>query len=170
MTTDTSPGTTTGPTSRTNPADTTQKVQLAIRATPAQVWRALTDGSVTPAYYLGFTAEYGDLSVGSGYRYTAGGGDVITGEILEVVPGRRLVTTFDGSWAPDVAELPTSTVTLEVSEPFMPMPGVTFLSCVHTGLPATAVAAGLEIGWVSILSGLKTLLETGEPMAADPSS
>ncbi len=148
--------------------DTTQKIQLAIRATPQQVWHALTDGSVTPAYYVGFTAEYGDLTPGTSYRYTAGGGDVITGEILEVEPGRKLVTTFNGSWAPDVAELPTSTVAFEVFEPFMPMPGVTFLSCVHTGLPDTEAAAQLEIGWVSILSGLKTLLETGQPLATPP--
>lgn len=148
--------------------DTTQKVQLAIKAGPQQVWQALTDGSVTPAYYFGFTAEYGDLTPGAGYRYTAGGGDVITGEIVAVDPGRKLVTTFDGSWAPDVAELPTSTVTFEIFEPVMPMPGVTFLSCVHTGLPATKAAAELESGWVSILSGLKTLLETGQPLATPP--
>ena len=53
-------------------------------------------------------------------------------------------------------------------EPFMPMPGVTFLSCVHEGLPDTEPAAHLEIGWVSILSGLKTLLETGEALSAPP--
>jgi uncharacterized protein YndB with AHSA1/START domain len=148
--------------------DTTQRIQLAIRATPEQVWHALTDPTVTPAYYIGFSAEFGDLQAGSPYRYTAGGGDMITGEILEVEPGRRLVTTFNGYWAPDVADLPTSTVTFEVFEPFMPMPGVTFLSCVHTGLPANEAAAHLEIGWVSILSGLKTLLETGQPMSAPP--
>lgn len=136
--------------------DTTLKIQLAIKATPQSVWRALTDGSVTPAYYFGFTAEYG--------------GDVITGQILEVEPGRKLVTTFHGSWAPDVAELPTSTVAFEVFEPLMPMPGVTFLSCVHTGLPATESAAHLEIGWVSILSGLKTLLETDTLWQPQPGS
>lgn len=150
--------------------DTTLKIQLAIKATPQSVWRALTDGSVTPAYYFGFTAEYGDLTPGTNYRYTAGGGDVITGQILEVEPGRKLVTTFHGSWAPDVAELPTSTVAFEVFEPLMPMPGVTFLSCVHTGLPATESAAHLEIGWVSILSGLKTLLETDTLWQPQPGS
>ena len=52
--------------------------------------------------------------------------------------------------------------------PHRPMPGVTFLSCTHTGLPATATAEHLEIGWVSILSGLKTLVETGQPMPTPP--
>ena len=64
----------TGPVRTEGSPMTTQKIQLAIRATPDQVWNALTDGAVTPAYYLGFAAEY-DLTVGAGYRYTAGGGD-----------------------------------------------------------------------------------------------
>lgn len=148
--------------------DTTQKIQLAIRATPDQVWNALTDGAVTPAYYIGFEAHY-DLTSGAPYTYTAGGGDMITGVVREVEAGRKLVTTFNGHWDPSVAALPESQVTFEIFEPFMPMPGVTFLSCTHTGLPATEAAAHLEIGWVSILSGLKTLLETGAPMVGAPS-
>ena len=149
---------------------TTLTVQLAIRATPDQVWSALTDGTVTPAYYLGFEANYGDLASGTPYAYTAGGGDMITGRILDSEPGKRLKATFNGLWAPDIAALPTSTVTFSVFEPFMPMPGVTFLSCVHEDLPETETAAHLEIGWVSILSGLKTLLETGAPLAGSPDS
>lgn len=146
---------------------TTQKIQLAIKASPDQVWKALTDGAITPAYYLGFQAEY-DLTAGAPYRYTAGGAEVITGKVLAVEPGRSLSTTFNGAWAPDVAALPESKVTFRVFEPFMPMPGVTFLSLVHEGLPDTEVAAQLEVGWVAILSGLKTLLETEAPMVAPP--
>lgn len=142
---------------------TTQKIQIAIKATPEQVWNALTDGSVTPAYYIGFTAEF-DLTAGAPYRYTAGGGDVIAGTVVSVDPSRELATTFNGLWDPSVAELPESSVTFRIFEPFMPMPGVTFLSLVHHGLPDTPAAAHLEIGWVTILSGLKTLLETGAPI------
>lgn len=143
---------------------TTQHVELAIKATPAQIWNALTDGDITPAYYVGFRADY-DLTAGAAYRYTAGGRDVITGTVLEVEVGRRLRMSFNGLWDATIAGLPESTVTLTVSEPpAMPMPGVTFLSCRHEGLPATAAAAGLEVGWVAILSGLKTLLETGAPL------
>ena len=146
-------------------ADTTQKIQIAVKATPDEVWQALVDGGTTPSYYIGFQAHF-DLEPGRPYRYTAGGADMITGEVLEVEPGRRLRTTFNGHWDPEVDALPQSTVTFTVFEPFMPMPGVTFLACEHEGLPATAAADHLEIGWVSILSGLKTLLETGTPLAA----
>lgn len=142
-------------------------VTVAVRATAEQVWAALTDGAITPAYYLGFQAQF-DLTPGAPYRYTAGGGAMITGTVVAVEPVRRLVTTFDGAWEPSVASLPTSEVTFELLDPFMPMPGVTFLSCTHRGLPDGAVREHLGLGWVTILSGLKTLLETGAPMLGAP--
>jgi len=148
-------------------ATSTQTVHMAIKASPERVWAALTDGAITPAYYLGFAAEF-TLEAGAPYRYTADGRDVITGTVEAVEPGRSLTTTFNGAWAPEIAELPESKVTFSLSEPFMPMPGVSFLSLVHEDLPDTEIAAHLEIGWVSILSGLKTLLETGAPMVAPP--
>jgi len=98
---------------------TTLKIQLAIRATPEQVWHALTDGTVTPAYSDGFSADF-DLTPGASYRYTAGGRAVITGTILGVEPGRELRMTFNGSWTPEAAELPESTVTVRLR---LPRPG-----------------------------------------------
>jgi len=59
-------------------------------------------------------------------------------------------------------------VRFTVVDPFMPMPGVTSLSCEHPGLPDTQTTAHLETGWVAILSGLKTLLETGGPLTGPP--
>lgn len=145
----------------------TQKIQIAIKADAEQVWDALTDGKTTPAYYYGFEAEF-DLTAGRPYRYTAGGADMITGSVLAVDPGRSLSTTFRGAWDPAVAQLPESTVTVTLSDPPMPAPGVTVVSLVHEGLPATDTAAGVEIGWVLILSGLKTLLETERPLLDAP--
>ena len=143
---------------------TTQQVRLAMKATPEAVWRALIDGAITPAYYLGFEADFGSLDPGAGYRYTAGGGEMIAGEVIEVEEGRKLVTTFRGAWTPEVAALPESRVTFEIVEPFMPLPGVSFLSCTHEGVDDPAMADHLGLGWVAILSGMKTLLETGAPM------
>lgn len=146
---------------------TTQKIRMAIRATPDRVWDGLTNGELTPAYYYGFEADY-DLEPGRPYRYTAGGHDVITGTVLAVEPERRLSATFRGAWTPEVAELPESTVTFALGAPPMPTPGVTLLTLLHEGLPATDAAAGIETGWVLILSGLKTLLETDAPMVDAP--
>jgi uncharacterized protein YndB with AHSA1/START domain len=138
-------------------------ITLAIRATPEAVWAALTDGSITPTYYMGFQAEF-DLTPGASYRYTAGGGTMISGVVGAADAPVRLVTTFNGAWDPTVAQLPESEVTFEIIEPFMPMPGIVLLSCTHRGLPEGPVTSHLELGWVTILSGLKTLLETGRPM------
>lgn len=139
-------------------------IHQAIRADADAIWHALVDGSVTPAYYVGFTAEI-DPAPGAPYRYTAGGGEMITGIVLDAEPGRRLAMTFRGLWDPAVAEIPESTVTFTIGETAMPMPGVTLLTCVHGGLPDGPVSTHLELGWVAILSGLKTLIETGAPMA-----
>ncbi len=149
-------------------ADNNQKIQLAIKASPDEIWEVLTDGEITPSYYMGFTADF-NLEPGAGYAYTANGSEVITGEVLSVEQASSLKVTFNGKWDPEVAELPQSEVTFTIFEPFMPMPGVTFLSCVHEGLPATDIAKNLEMGWVSILSGLKTVLETGAPLVEPPS-
>ncbi len=143
------------------------RIGIAVRADADAVWNALTDGAVTPAYYYGFTAEI-PQEAGQDYRYTAGGGDMITGRVLSVEPGRSLSMTFSGHWSPDVAALPESTVHFTLTEPPMPLPGVTVLTCVHEGLPEGATAGHLEAGWVTILSRLKTLLETGPPLAAAP--
>lgn len=93
---------------------------------------------------------------------------MIIGTVLAVDPGRSLRTTFRGTWAPDVAALPESTVTHTLSAPPMPAPGVAVLTPEHEGLPDGAAAAGIGIGWVLIRSGLKTLLETGHPMVDAP--
>lgn len=146
--------------------DTIQKIQLAVRAPADEVWHALTDGDVTPAYYYGFRAEF-DLAPGAAYRYTAGGGDMITGVVTEVEPAKRLAMTFNGHWTPDVDALPESRVTVTLGQRDI-APGVTVLTLVHEDLPDTPTAAGIESGWVLILSGLKTLVETGSPLVAHP--
>lgn len=143
------------------------KIQIAVRADAEQVWDALTNGTITPAYYYGFEAEF-DLTAGRPYRYTAGGAEMITGSVLAVEPGRSLSTSFRGAWAPEIAALPESAVTVALTDPPMPAPGVTVVTLLHEGLPASTTAADLEIGWVLILSGLKTLLETERPMLDAP--
>ena len=146
---------------------TTQKIQIAIKADPAQVWAAVTDPTITPAYYYGFEARY-DLTPGAAYAYLSGGQPVITGRLRDVVEGKKLSMTFRGTWAADVAELPESIVTYELGEAAMAVPGLTALTLTHEGLPDTESARNVEKGWVLILSGLKTLLETGRPLIATP--
>ncbi len=139
-------------------------VQLAIRADASEVWRALIDGAITPAYYYGFAAEF-PAEAGRPYRYTAGGSAMITGEVIELERERFLSMTFAGHWQPDVAALPASEVRISLAAPAMPLPGVTVLTLEHLGLAPRETARDLHHGWAMILSGLKTLLETGSPLA-----
>lgn len=161
--------TTTAPAPQTDPTDAGFEpvISLAIRAEAATIWAALTDGAVTPAYYYGFSAEY-PASPAQPYRYTAGGAEMITGIVHEFEPERSIRMSFNGHWQPDVDELDESSVTIELAPPSMPLPGVTVLTLTHHGLPDTPAARNLGHGWVMILSGLKTLVETGAPLAAAP--
>ena len=146
----------------------TQKIQLVIDATPQQVWEAITDAAISPAYYYGFAAHFDDLAEGAPYEYRVGEAPMIIGTLREVVPGRKLSMTFDGRWNEEVTAMPESVVTYELGDAAMSIPGLTQVTLVHEGLPDTDPARDVERGWVLILSGLKTLLETGRSLVPVP--
>src|SRR5207249_4780762 len=99
-----------------------------------------------------------DWTPGSQYRAVARQGiDIAEGENLEVHPPRRLVQSFNALWSDDVRAEGTSRVTWEIE----PVGDSCRLTVTHDQLRE---GAHDEIygGWPMILSGLKTLLETGE--------
>ncbi|HEY6058652.1 MAG TPA: SRPBCC domain-containing protein [Candidatus Limnocylindrales bacterium] len=133
-----------------------------IRATPEAIWRAITESEFTLRYYYSSTVE-SDWKPGSPLRYAIGDNDAIVGQILEADPPRRLVTTFDARWDDQVAQDAPTRISWEI-EP--DQGGVTRLTVVHDGFPArTTTYEQVAGGMPFILSGLKTLLETGEPLA-----
>jgi uncharacterized protein YndB with AHSA1/START domain/DNA-binding transcriptional ArsR family regulator len=135
--------------------------QVFIRATPDEVWRAITDSEYTTRYYYGSTVE-SDWRPGSSYRYAIGGADAIVGEILEADPPRRLVMTFDARWDDEVAPDPPTRLTWEIEEE---APGVTKVTTIHDGFASrTATFESVAGGASFVLSAMKTLLETGEPL------
>ena len=85
--------------------------------------------------------------------------DIAEGENVEVDPPRRLVQTLTALWSDDVKAVGTSRVTWEIE----PVGTSCRLTVTHDQLPADANAE-LYGGWTMILSGLKTLLETGETL------
>lgn len=91
---------------------------------------------------------------------------------MDVEPTSKLVTTFRGVYAPDIAAQPESTVTFTLEDTAPPAggPGITFVSLIHDGIPDAAAARSTEYGWVMILAGLKTVLETGAPLASAPTA
>ncbi|CAN5515453.1 hypothetical protein BH20ACT18_BH20ACT18_13210 [soil metagenome] len=84
---------------------------------------------------------------------------ISSGENLEVEPPRRLIQSFTALWSEDVEQEGTSRVTWEIE----PVGDSCRLTVTHDQLREGANAE-LYGGWPQILSGLKTLLETGESL------
>ena len=134
-----------------------------VKATPEQVWRAITESDFTRRYYYASTVE-SEWTAGAPYRYLVDGNDAIVGDVLESEPPRRLVMSFDARWDEHVAADPPSTIIWEIADAG---PGVVQLTVVHEGLvPGSATLEQAVGGMPFILSGLKTLLETGEQLVA----
>lgn len=144
-------------------ADTrTHVFEIYIRTTPDRLWQALTDGDLTRQYYFGYRVA-SDWLPGSPYHYDAADGTLcIEGEILEAEPPRRLIQTFQPIWTPGAASEQSSTVTWDIE----PVGAACKLTLVHEGLDlASPRTRDIVAGWARVLSGLKTLLETGESLA-----
>lgn len=125
-------------------------------ASPERVWAAITDPADTERYFFGTRVSVGERQL----SYTAGGAPLVEGEVLEREPNRRLVTTWRIHYDPACAG-ETSQVTWAL-EPRGP---VTKLTLTHAlaGAPNTARNVGSD-GWSVVLSGMKTLIETGRPL------
>jgi uncharacterized protein YndB with AHSA1/START domain len=86
---------------------------------------------------------------------------MLEGEVIEVVPGRRLVHTFIHREPNPADQDPPSRVTWEIE----PMGDVCKLTLTHEHYRGESVTyKGTLTGWNPVLSGLKTLLETGKPL------
>jgi uncharacterized protein YndB with AHSA1/START domain len=138
-------------------AQTTQVYSVFIRATPEQVWDAITKAEFTQQYFYGARIEVRD-----GRRFSAVGDTEWDEEVLEADPSRKLVHGWLSAYDPELAAEDRSRVTWEI-EP--QDGGVTKLTVVHDQLEgAPKTAESVAGGWMYILSGLKTLLETGTPL------
>ena len=131
--------------------------EIYIKTTPERLWEAIVDPDMRRKYSFGVGVE-SDWTPGSAYRSSVPGVvDIATGENLEVDPPRRLVQTFQALWSDEVRDEGVSRVTWEIE----PVGESCRLRVTHNQLRADANNE-LYGGWPMILSGLKTLLETGE--------
>ena len=134
-----------------------------IKATPERIWDALTQSEFTQQYYYASTVD-SDWESGSEYVYSINGQKAIVGEVLSAEQPSRLAMTFDARWDDEVAGDPPSRITWEI-EPAGD--GLSKLTVVHDGFVGESHTYGQVGGGMPyILSGLKTLLETGRPLAA----
>jgi uncharacterized protein YndB with AHSA1/START domain/DNA-binding transcriptional ArsR family regulator len=145
--------------------DQMEKVyEIYIKTTPERLWHATTDPALRAKYSFGLAVE-SDWNAGSRYvaRTTAvnpeAGIELADGENIEVDPPRRLVQTYRAQWSDAVKAEGYSRVTWEIK----PVGDSCCLTVTHDRLRAHA-SPELYGGWPMILSGLKTLLETGETL------
>jgi uncharacterized protein YndB with AHSA1/START domain/DNA-binding transcriptional ArsR family regulator len=137
---------------------------VVIRAAPERIWQAITDGVETEQYYYG-TRVSSDWSEGGRIVYEYPDGTVAAdGQVLEIEPGRRVTMSFHARWDPEIeAEGPvTMSWQIEPGEA-----GTSTLTVITSGMQAGGRVQGeFTGGIVFIVSGLKTYLETGTPLAA----
>src|SRR3954452_19151928 len=141
-----------------HPDDTAAVFEIYIKTTPERLWEAITDPDLRAKYTFG-VGTTSDWSAGSSYTavHAATGTQISEGENLEVEPPHRLVQSFTALWSEDVKAAGTSRVTWEIE----PVGDSCRLLVTHDQLPE-GVNDEIYGGWPMILSGLKTLLETGE--------
>ena len=143
--------------------------EIYIKTTPERLWKAITDPTMRAKYAFGVEV-HSDWKQGSSYKNVAGGSSIspglclVDGVILEVDPPKRLVQSYRALWSDDVKKQGTSRVTWEIKQ----FQDSCRLTVTHDELP---VLANPELygGWPMILSGLKTILETGERLTTPAS-
>jgi uncharacterized protein YndB with AHSA1/START domain len=140
-----------------DPADRVFEIYIA--TTPERLWQAITDPEMRAKYNFG-AGITSDWKPGSTYTLShPGGGELGGGEILEVEPPLRLVQSFNALWSDEVKNEGTSRLTWEIE----PVGDSCRLTVTHDQLSEDANSE-LYGGWPMILSGLKTLLETGNTL------
>jgi len=138
---------------------TVQVYQVFIKATPEAIWEAITKPEFTKKFFYG-----SEIEATPDRRFVKMGDTQDEDPVFEFDPPRRLVHGWSSKWDDELAAEEPSRVTWEI-EPRDD--GITLLTLVHDrleGAPKTATAVYGQ-GWMMVLSGLKTLLETGKPLA-----
>jgi uncharacterized protein YndB with AHSA1/START domain len=140
---------------------TMEKVfEIYIKTTPERLWEAITNGETRQRYSFGVGVN-SEWTPGSSYEaFHPGAGIAISeGENVEVDPPHTLVQSFNALWSDDVKAEGTSRVTWDIEQ----VEDSCRLTVTHDQLREGANDE-LYGGWPMILSGLKTLLETGEDL------
>ena len=137
---------------------------IYIGAPVGKVWKGIVDGEMTKHYVYGTRLE-SKLKKGAPVACVGDGGfKVVDGEILEIEPDkRRQVMSWNAHWDDSVARDRPSRITYELSAAG---PSTTKLHVIHDNFdgPSATYKASVE-GWPLMMSSLKSLLETGKPLA-----
>jgi uncharacterized protein YndB with AHSA1/START domain len=136
---------------------------IYIAATPEKVWQALTTAEFSRHYFFGFGVEMAAKADGSFIVRAPDGSIHIDGEVLVCDPPWKLSVTWNVNWPGLVEKLGQTAVTYEIA-----LAGdavrLTMTESHERELPEDILSGGRN-GWPAILSSLKSVLETGKPLA-----
>ena len=136
---------------------------IYIASTPEKVWQALTSAEFSRQYFFGNSVEV-DLRPGGPYIVrTPDGALHISGEVVECDPPRKLTVTFNVNWPELVEKLGPTLVTYEIEQAGEAV-RLTLSQSQDRELGDDILSGGRS-GWPAILSSLKSVLETGKPLA-----
>ncbi|MCK1337910.1 uncharacterized protein YndB with AHSA1/START domain [Bradyrhizobium sp. LB1.3] len=133
---------------------------IYIASTPEKVWEALTSAEFSMQYFFGNAVEVEPRLGGAFIVRTPDGALHISGEVLAYDPPRKLSVTFNVNWPELLEKLGPTLVTYEI-EPVGEAVRLT-MSEGHDRPLSDDILSGGRTGWPAILSGLKSLLETGK--------
>ena len=159
-------------------SNTIQIYRVYIKATPQAIWAAITKPEWTEQYGYAPLVDYDMRARGQFRAYPNQGMKqfpgvppvILDGEVIEADPPHKLVQTWRMLMDPGLAAEGFTRLTYEI----VPVKGgVTRLTVTHElgGAPKLAAllsgereSEGAGGGWSEVLSGLKTLLETGHSL------
>ncbi|TQF33779.1 SRPBCC family protein [Bradyrhizobium sp. UNPA324] len=137
-----------------------------IETTPEKLWEALTSSAFTRQYWFD-TEVRSDWKVGSPFALVMGGKVTDTGEILEADRPRRLSYTFKHELMEEMRNEAATKVVFTLA----PYGNLVKLTVTHEGFTTgSKLLDGISKGWPAILSGLKSLLETGKAPKIPPAA
>jgi uncharacterized protein YndB with AHSA1/START domain len=133
-----------------------------IRTTPEKLWQALLEPDFTRRWWCE-TWHDCEWKIGSSWKLMIPDGRVgDAGGVLEIDPPKRLVVSWRNEFIPEMREEGYSRCTFELE----PVGTSVKLTIVHEmDKPGAKLIDGVSQGWPHLLASLKSLLETGEPLA-----
>jgi uncharacterized protein YndB with AHSA1/START domain/DNA-binding transcriptional ArsR family regulator len=139
-----------------------QVYTVFIRAPREKVWDAITRPEFTRRYFYGSEAtrpwKVGEMQV---FKQHDTDRLLVEGEVIEFDPPRRLVHGWTVHYDEALTAEGASRLTWELED----VDGITRLTAIHDDFPSgSKVYDNVAGGWPFVLSGLKTLVETGSPL------
>ena len=136
---------------------------IYIAAMPERVWQALTDSALSQLYFHGSLLEIEPRAGGNFVVRFPDGRVNVKGRVVEWSPPHRFSTTWAVDWIPEMRALPECLVSYDIERAGDAVK-LTMTESHQWEVPDSLLEGGRS-GWPAILSSLKSLLETGKPLA-----